>query len=72
MIKHFCDICGKEVTGINRIEGVTLLSDLLLAQFATMPTHETECELCISCAKTIIDTIKQMKKGRGVVYVEKK
>lgn len=72
MIKHFCDICGKEVIGINRIEDVTLLSDLVLTQFSTLPAHETGCELCTSCAKTIIDTIKQMKKGRGVVYVEKK
>lgn len=72
MVKHFCDICGKEVSGISKVEGVTLLTDLVLSQFTTLPVHTDNCEICVSCANTIIGTIKEMRKGRGVVYVEKK
>lgn len=72
MIKHFCDICGKELSGNNGITDVTLLTDLQLTQFNTLPTHETKCEICLSCARTVIATIKEMRKGKGVVYVEKK
>lgn len=71
MIKHFCDICGKELIEANTVSDVTLLTGVMCAQFCTLPTQENNCELCITCANTLIDTIKQMKRGRGVVYVEK-
>lgn len=72
MIKHFCDICGKEISGISRVSDVTLLCNIVESQFTTLPDHETGCEICVSCAKTIIDTVSAMKRGRGVIYVEKK
>lgn len=72
MIKHFCDVCGEEVEGISRVSNVTLLSGLIDAQFYTDPLHDTDCELCIKCANTIIKTVEMMKKGKGVTYVEKK
>ena len=72
MIKHFCDICGKELIENDTISDVTLLTDLHCAQFYTFPEYKQNCEICVSCAQIIIDTIKMMKKGRGVIYVEKK
>lgn len=73
MIKHFCDICHKEISGTGRIDNVTLLTDLIImGQFAIQPSHETKCEICVSCAKTLVETVEEMRKGRGVVYVEKK
>lgn len=68
MIKHFCDICGKKLSGINYVDNVTLLTDLIETQFATMPSHSDNCELCVPCAYAIIRTIDMMKKGKEVIY----
>ena len=72
MIKHFCDLCGKEISGISRVDDVTLLRSLVKTQFSTIPEHETGCEICVSCANILINTISAIKSGRGVKYVEKK
>lgn len=68
MVKHFCDICGKEISGISCVTDVTLLTGLIETQFNTLPTEKGGCEICVSCANTIIRTIDMMKKGKEVIY----
>lgn len=68
MIKHFCDICNKEISSSSRVNDVTLLVKLNFSQFAVSAEHDDNCELCITCANTIIRTIDMMKRGKEVIY----
>lgn len=67
MIKHFCDICGKELF----VQNTALTNTALLQRERDgmcRPLYHTNpnMEICEGCAHTICDVMDALKKGKEV------
>ena len=73
MIKHYCDLCKKEIMADDeRIVDDVLLPSVIVGTKDVFVIEYANCEICMKCAETLVETTRQLKQGRGVVYVEKK
>lgn len=73
MIKHYCDLCKKEITEYDeRIVDNVLLPSTIVGTKDVFVIDYAECEICMKCAETLVETTRQLKQGKGVEYVEKK
>lgn len=73
MIRHFCDLCKKEITADEeQIVDEVQLPSVIVGTKDVFVIEYVNCEICMKCAETLVETTRQLKMGRGVVYVEKK
>lgn len=73
MIKHYCDLCKKEITSDDeRIVDDVHLPSVIVGTKDVFVIEYANCEICMKCAETLVETTRQLQMGRGVVYVEKK